>query len=234
MDALLTPSPYRWALLTAIAVSLMFWARLAKRDSRLMLIYIGALAGAFIGAKLLYLAAEGWMYANSPHRWEIWATGKSVLGALLGGYLGVEVMKKALGYEKATGDWFAIIAPCGIVLGRLGCLAQGCCPGIRCETASWTIRDVQGVERWPAVPAEIIFNLCAIAAAIVLRRRGMLRGQHFHLFLIGYGLFRFLHEFLRDTPRVAGGLTGYQFGAAAVLGLGVVGFVRRVSCSDPM
>src|SRR3954470_8782409 len=111
MDALLTSSPYRWTMLGAIVASLLFWSRLAKRDSRLMLIYLGALGGAFLGAKLVYLAAEGWLYFDSPQRWQIWATGKSVLGALLGGYAGVEAMKKALGYRAPTGDWFAIIAP---------------------------------------------------------------------------------------------------------------------------
>jgi phosphatidylglycerol---prolipoprotein diacylglyceryl transferase len=214
-------------MLGAILVSLLFWARLAKRDSRLMLIYLGALGGAFVGAKLLYLAAEGWMYADSPQRWQIWATGKSVLGALLGGYVGVEMAKQALEYRKATGDWFAIVAPCGIALGRLGCLAQGCCPGIHCEPAPWTIQDANGMTRWPAVPAEIAFNISAIAIAIVLRRLGKLPGQHFHLFLIGYGSFRFLHEFLRDTPRIAGSFTGYHIGAAVLIALGVAGFVRR-------
>jgi phosphatidylglycerol:prolipoprotein diacylglycerol transferase len=227
MDAFLNPSPYRWTLLGAIIVSLLFWARLARREPQVMLIYLGALGGAFVGAKLLYLAAEGWLYAGSPQRWQIWATGKSVLGALLGGYLGVELAKNALHYKKATGDWFAIIAPCSIALGRLGCLAQGCCPGLRCDPAPWTLRDAQGTTRWPAVPAEIAFNLAAITVALILRRRGKMTGQHFHLFLIGYGLFRFLHEFLRDTPRVAGGLSGYQFGAAAVFSLGVFGFALR-------
>jgi hypothetical protein len=32
---------------------------------------------------------------------------------------------------------------------------------------------------------------------------------------------------VRDTPRVAGALCGYQFGALAVLALGVIGFVKR-------
>ena len=67
------------------------------------------------------------MFWDSPQRWVIWATGKTVLGALLGGYLGVEVAKKCTGYSKATGDWFALIVPVGIAVGRIGCLMQGCC-----------------------------------------------------------------------------------------------------------
>src|SRR5580765_8630113 len=113
---------YGWLMLAGIFVSIFFWSRLAKGDSRLVLIYIAALAGAFLGAKLVYLGAEGWMHWHDEHRWVILATGKSITGALLGGYAAVEIAKRLTGYRSATGDWFAIIAPVGIVLGRVGCL----------------------------------------------------------------------------------------------------------------
>jgi phosphatidylglycerol:prolipoprotein diacylglycerol transferase len=54
-----------------------------------------------------------------------------------------------------------------------------------------------------------------------------MRGQHFHLYLIGYGVFRFAHEFLRATPPIGFGITGYQIAALACLVLGVTGFIRR-------
>ncbi len=218
---------YPILLLAGIAVTLTFWSRLAKRDSSLMLIYGAALVSAFVGAKVAYLLAEGWLFWDAPDRWLIWATGKSVLGALLGGYAGVEIAKKAIGYSAPTGDWFAIVAPVGIALGRVGCLLHGCCTGVVCEPAWWTLRDALGVNRWPAVPVELWFNIAAIAAFAVLRRFGKMRGQHFHIYLIGYGLFRFAHEFLRATPRLSHGITGYQIAALAVAGLGAVGFFRR-------
>jgi phosphatidylglycerol:prolipoprotein diacylglycerol transferase len=62
---------------------------------------------------------------------------------------------------------------------------------------------------------------------LVLRRRRILSGQHFHLYLIAYGLFRFWHEYMRATPRLHGGITGYQIAALSVAGLGILGFVRR-------
>jgi phosphatidylglycerol:prolipoprotein diacylglycerol transferase len=249
-------SPYSWLLLAGITVTLWWWTRLARRDERLLLIYLAALVGAFLGAKLVYLAAEGWMYWNSPDRWRAWATGKTILGAMLGGYASVELAKRALGYRAATGDFFAIVAPVGIILGRVGCLLHGCCLGRECAPHWWALRDAQGVARWPAVPAEIGFNLLALGVFVALHsreaeargptgndlsfddassvsawphRRGFpaLRGQHFHLYLIGYGLFRFGHEFLRATPPVAGSITGYQIAALAVVGLGVLGFIRR-------
>jgi len=220
-------SPYSWLLLVAIAASLFTWTRLARRDPRLVLIYVAALLSAFIGAKLVYVLAEGWLDWPMPDRWLRLATGKSVLGALLGGYAGVELAKHALGHRAATGDLFALVAPLGIGIGRVGCLLHGCCLGERCAPAWWTLRDAQGVARWPAVPLELAFNIAAIVIFLLLRRRGKMRGQHFHLYLIAYGAFRFAHEWMRATPKIAGVLSGYQLAALACVALGVWGFRRR-------
>lgn len=223
----MTASPYGLLMVAGIAISLIFWSRLARRDERLLIIYVAALVSAFLGAKVVYLAAEGWMFWDSPDRWRVWATGKSILGALLGGYSGVELAKKFTGYTQATGDWFALIAPVGIIFGRVGCLLHGCCAGRECAGHWWTQRDACGVERWPAVPVEIGFNVVALGVVLFLRRRGALPGQHFHLYLIGYGLFRFGHEFLRATPRLGSTFTGYQIAALGVVALGLFRFVLR-------
>jgi phosphatidylglycerol:prolipoprotein diacylglycerol transferase len=218
---------YGWLMLAGIFVSILLWTRLARRDSRLMLVYIAALTGAFLGAKIVYLAAEGWLHWHDPNRWRILATGKSITGALLGGYAAVEIAKRLLGYRGVTGDWFAIIAPVGIMLGRIGCLMQGCCLGRVCEASWYTLHDSHGVARWPAVPVEFLFNALMLAVILVLRWRKSLPGQHFHIYLIAYGIFRFFHEMLRDTPQIAGPFSGYQFAALAVAGLGAAGFLIR-------
>jgi phosphatidylglycerol:prolipoprotein diacylglycerol transferase len=62
-----------------------------------------------------------------------------------------------------------------------------------------------------------------------MRWRKILPGQHFHIYLIAYGVFRFFHEFLRETPKVAGPLSGYQMVAAGVVALGTAGFLKRRS-----
>ena len=236
MDSLsvfaLIPSPYGWLLLAGIAASLFTWTRLARRDHRLVLIYVAALLSAFIGAKLVYVLAEGWLDWPLPDRWLRLATGKSVIGALLGGYLGVEIAKRALDYRPATGDLFALVAPLGIGIGRVGCLLHGCCLGQRCEPAWFTLRDAQGVARWPAVPAEIAFNVVALACFLVLRAKGRAQGQHFHLYLMAYGLFRFVHEFWRATPTLILGLSGYQFAALACVVLGAARYVARAAISS--
>lgn len=220
-------SPYGWLMLAGIAVSAFFWMRLARRDDRLLIVYIAALVGAFLGAKLAYLGAEGWRDYGQPDLWLRLATGKSILGALLGGYASVELAKRWVGYRSVTGDWFAMIAPFGIILGRVGCWLHGCCLGSTCEPAWFTVRDTKGVERWPAVPVEILFNTVMLISFFALRRRGRLIGQHFHVYLIAYGVFRFPHEFLRDTPRIAGILSGYQMISVAMVGFGVWAYRER-------
>jgi phosphatidylglycerol:prolipoprotein diacylglycerol transferase len=114
-----------------------------------------------------------------------------------------------------------------VIIGRIGCLVHGCCVGKVCNPAWYTIRDIEGNARWPAVPVEMLFNALALAVFAFLRSRRILPGQHFHLYLIGYGLFRFAHEFLRETPDVFGGLSGYQIASLAVVALGIIGFERR-------
>ncbi len=222
------PPYYGWLMLMGIAGSLWWWGRLARRDERLLLIWFAALVSAFIGGKIGYLLAQGWLDYDSADHWQRWLTGKTVLGALLGGYAGVEVAKKALRYPRATGDWFAMIVPAGIALGRVGCWFSGCCLGQVCRNPHWwTLEDSLGHPRWPAVPVEIFFNLGAIGGFAALRHFRLLPGQHFHLYLIAYGLFRFGHELLRDTPRLLGPFSGYAFLALSLAGLGLIRFHQR-------
>jgi phosphatidylglycerol:prolipoprotein diacylglycerol transferase len=218
---------YGWLTLAGIVVSILMWSRLARRDERLVLIYIAALAGAFFGAKIVYLAAEGWLHWHDTNRWLVLATGKSITGALLGGYAAVEAAKRLRGYRKATGDWFAVIAPLGIMLGRVGCILQGCCLGEICPPAWFTMNDASGIARWPAALVELLFNALMLGVALLLRWRKVLPGQHFHIYLMAYGVFRFFHEFLRDTPRIIGPLSGYQVVALGVAILGAIGFLLR-------
>jgi phosphatidylglycerol:prolipoprotein diacylglycerol transferase len=218
---------YGWLMLAGIFVSVIFWSRLARRDERLMLIYIAALAGAFLGAKLVYLGAEGWLHWHDENRWVILATGKSITGALLGGYVAVELTKKFLKYPGTTGDWFAVIAPISIMLGRVGCMLHGCCLGNVCAENWFTINDVHGIPRWPASQMEFVFNALMLVVILLLRWRKIAPGNLFHIYLMAYGSFRFLHEFLRDTPHILGPISGYQIASLALVGLGAVGFVRR-------
>jgi phosphatidylglycerol:prolipoprotein diacylglycerol transferase len=158
LDFAMTVSPYTWLLLAGVVISFLFWKKRARQDRRLVFIYGAALVGAFFGAKVIYLLAEGWLHFGAPDMWLQLAAGKSILGALLGGYVFVEMAKRHVGYQSATGDDFALIAPVSIGLGRVGCLLHGCCLGAVCSPGWYTLKDANGATRWPAVPVELTFN----------------------------------------------------------------------------
>lgn len=210
-----------------IAVSAVMWSRMARRDARLPLIYLFALAGALVGAKLIYFLAEGWLELGHPDVVRRLLAGKTILGGLLLGYGSVELAKHFLKYRQPTGDWFALMVPVSLMFGRLGCWWQGCCPGSVLPPASYTMTDRTGVSRWPAVPMEFGFNAVALVVLTFLWRQRRFPGQLFHLYLMGYGAFRFFHEFLRDTPRLVVGLSGYHWAALAVFGLGALRYRQR-------
>lgn len=216
---------YLLLVILALFGTLAWWGKRFRRNPRLLQVFAGAVVGAFLGAKLGYLFAEGWLAWGTPAFWSGLVAGKTILGALLGGYGGVEATKWMVGYDEVTGDRFAAVVPVGIIIGRLGCLAHGCCRGV--VVGAGEAAPGAGLNRWPAPLVEIGFNLLAITVFWVLRRRHLFPGQHFHLYLIGYGIFRFGHEFLRETPRVAGAFSGYQFLALGVGLLGIVGWIRR-------
>jgi phosphatidylglycerol:prolipoprotein diacylglycerol transferase len=223
----MTIPAYTWLLFAGVVISFLFWKKRARQDKCLLFIYGAALVGAFAGAKLVYVLSEGWLHFGAADMWLQLMTGKSILGALVGGYLFVELTKRFVGYQRTTGDDFALIAPISIGLGRVGCLLHGCCLGIVCRPEWYALRDAQGTPRWPAVTVELAFNLCAFVIFLFLRHRKILAGQHFHLYLIGYGLFRFVHEFARATPKIAGPFSGYHFAALGLILFGAICFVHR-------
>jgi len=222
-----TPAPYRYTMLAGILISAVFWFIRSKRDPAMLPVYIGALGGAFLGAKLVYLFAEGWRDWPMEDRWIRLATGKSILGGLLGGYGGVELMKWLVEYKKSTGDAFALITPVGIAMGRVGCWMQGCCLGKPTTLKLMAARDQLGVMRWPSAQVELVFQLVMMALMLVLKTSSRFRDRLIFLYFIAYGLFRFIHEWMRDTPTLAWGLSGYQFVSLILAVLGFIMFQLR-------
>lgn len=223
-----TGGAYAMLLVTGIIVSAVYWFRRSKNDPALLVVYIGALGGAFLGAKLAYLFAEIWFDWDRPDFWARVVTGKSVLGGLLGGYAGVEIMKKLVGHDKSTGDAFAVILPVGLMLGRVGCWLHGCCLGREVDAHfAMGLKDGDGIARWPAVQVEMAFLVVMLVLMLVWKARAHLCDRLFFIFLAAYGAFRFLHEWPRDTPKWGGVISGYQIIALAMAVLGVAMLIRR-------
>lgn len=208
-----------------MALGLWLWSRATRRDPDMIWIALGGLVGALIGAKVGFWLCEAPLGWGRPDWWIRMLTGKTILGALLGGWIGVEWSKRWMDYRRPTGDQFARVIPVGILLGRFGCLMHGCCQGRPLKELGWSLGPLQ---QWPAVGVEMLFQLFALAAFWLLRNQPRLAGQHFHLYLIAYGTFRLIHETLRATPRYPGTpITPYMLLAGVCVVAGVTGFVRR-------
>jgi prolipoprotein diacylglyceryltransferase len=184
-------------------------------------IAIGGLIGATLAAKIPFMLgadpAGGVLAA--------WLSdGKTVLWALVGGYVGVEVAKWALHVSTSTGDTFVIPVALAIAIGRIGCFLYGCCYGIE-TNQSWGIRFAGAVDggtvlRHPTQLYEIVFHVsfALIAWTAISSQRGhaMLKGNWMPIYMIGYAVFRFVSEYWRPETRLAAGLTFYQWSAVTI------------------
>jgi phosphatidylglycerol:prolipoprotein diacylglycerol transferase len=185
-------------------------------------ILAGAIFGAFLGSKLLHIAEHlpALVAANDP---ALWAAGKSLVGGLLGGTLGVEVMKRYVGWTRSTGDVWVPALAAGIVIGRVGCQLSGMwdltfgSP----TTLPWAWDYGDGVGRHPAAAYEIVG---VSMLAVVLMRWAAPPGARFAAFLLGYCALRFALEFVKPPfggqaegslpVALYGGLTAIQWAAA--------------------
>jgi len=219
-------------LMLGLIVSITVWSKRPRQSIEQLPVLLGALIGGFVGAKLSFLLAEWPLWFSSPGLvWQL-LYGKSILGGLLGGWVGVEFAKWQTGQTQRFGDEFARIIPLGIGLGRLSCLAHGCCQGRLTAELPWAAfahtLETWGWTRWPAAVAELLFQVGFLAVSYALKDQPRLRGQHFHLYLISYGLFRGWHETWRDTPRYFGdSFAPYQWLALACALAGAWGFWQR-------
>ena len=220
-------------------------------DARLAVI-VAAILGAAAGSKLLHhLAAPAEFAAQlDEHGWGGIAPylmgGKTIVGALLGGWGAVEWVKRRAGIRRRTGDLFALPLTLGIAIGRLGCAFAGPLD----DTLGVHTDSVLGVDfgdgaRWPTPLLEILF-LVGLAVLLVRRERALVAGRPwrlfaregdgFRLFLLAYLGWRLAVDFLKPYE-VVGGLRIIQWAClvgAIVLLRDLLGAGRRAkSYADP-
>ena len=125
--------------------------------------------------------------------------GMSFFGAHFAGPLGIifacAILKTTK--EEMT-DMLDISAPalcaCLVAL-KIHCRIIGCCQGIALET------DTNGaiLRRFPSQTAEALFALLLMILLIIIIRRGKHRGTVFLLYMIFYGLGRYILNLFRET-----------------------------------
>ena len=172
----------------------------------------GALTGAMLGAKLgllLYVPFDAWRDSIRQLLLSEWG-GRTILGALFGGFVGVELTKKALGITLATGDPYAIGLPLGQALGRVGCFVGGCCFGSPLDEHS-ALRSLSLVTH-PAQLYEAALDFTVAAVLFTIRKWPRPGGLLFRYYLLSYAAIRFVTDFFRgDEKQVLGPLSYAQW-----------------------
>lgn len=174
---------------------------------------VGAIVGAALGAKLAFwiddpLAA----FANFPD-WRHLLEGKTIVGALLGGLMGVELAKRLARINESSGDAFVRPLAIGMMIGRVGCFLAGLPDHTygNPTTLPWSVDFGDGIPRHPTQLYEIIFLVLWLWLLEILASRLQRTGDRFRMFMAGYLLFRLLVDAIKPVPYAyAFGLSGIQ------------------------
>jgi len=142
-----------------------------------------------------------------------------------------------------TADVIAPAIAIGHSIGRLGCFSAGCCYGIPTDmpwgivftnTYSGTLVGVPlNIPLHPTQLYSSLGNLVIFGLLLWLYRRKRFDGQVFWVYVMTYGVFRFIVEFWRGDPRgtiFGGALSSSQFVAIVMVTL-ALGMLARLRAS---
>lgn len=213
-----------------VATGVFAWEarRRGATDERIAWIVLGALTGGAIFMRLGTWAQHLDLRQNASLV-EQWAYGnRSVLGGLVGAWLGVHVAKRLTGYRARTGDLFAPAVAAGMAVGRLGCYLTEL-PGTPTDlpwavhlgplaAARFGVTPSTGLH--PSFAYEIAFHAAAFAVLwFWARHQPLPPGETFVWYVAAYGVFRFLVEFVRGNEVAWMGLTRPQLFLACTVPL---------------
>jgi len=197
-----------------------------EADDLLFYLILGLLIGARLGYAIFYNLDS---YFSAP--WEIfaiWHGGMSFHGGLLGMLAAGLIFADRRNVQfLELADITALAAPIGLMLGRIGNFINGELFG-RVSALPWAIVFPMAgdLPRHPSQLYEAILEGPVLFSLLWwLRVRTKKHGQILATFLVAYGAFRFLIEFLREPDPQLGfvlpGLTMGQVLCIAMLGAGI-------------
>ena len=185
-------------------------------------ISVGAVLGGTFAAKIPFFVADPGAFLSGAAWFE---SGRTLTLGLVGGYFGVEAAKLAMGIRVKTGDGLVVGVAAAVAIGRLGCFVGGCCYGIPTHVP-WGIDFGDGVHRHPTQLYEALFHLSMVIFFTWAGTRGLWKWQRVKIYIILYFLYRFATETIRPEPRIALGLTFYQWTAVAFIPVFVALYLR--------
>ncbi|KEO82296.1 prolipoprotein diacylglyceryl transferase [Tumebacillus flagellatus] len=184
------------------------------------LLLLGMILGAALGSKALYWFQDPkltWAHITDlPYLMQ----GKTIVGGFLGGLIGVEIVKKCVGWTSRTGDDYTIPMIVGLAIGRIGCFLTGLADETCGNPTTWItgIDFGDGIPRHPTQLYEIAFLALLAGVLIFLKKRASLpNGGIFQLFMFCYLLFRLGVEFIKPVPHIYWIFSNIQI--ACILGL---------------
>jgi phosphatidylglycerol:prolipoprotein diacylglycerol transferase len=209
----------------AYAIAFRLYLLLRKRqgdaldDANRWWMIASAAMGAVVGSKALYWLEDPALTLALWREPAYLMGGKTIVGALIGGWLAVEIAKRLLGITRRTGDLFAVPLCVGIAIGRVGCFLTG----VEDHTAGvgtalpWGVNFGDGVARHPAQLYEVIF--AGLLAVFLSRRmkRPFVEGDVFKRFMVAYFGFRLACDFLKPEVRVFLGMSSIQWACVGIL-----------------
>ena len=133
-----------------------------------------------MGAKLLFLLEDPRLTLSNLHDPDYLINGgKTIVGALAGGLIAVELIKRYIGLRTSTGDLYALPLALGIAIGRIGCFLTGL-PDNTYGTASslsWAINFGDGIPRHPTQLYETAFLLLLIPFLYLMLKRTVILSE---------------------------------------------------------
>jgi phosphatidylglycerol:prolipoprotein diacylglycerol transferase len=238
MQSLSGPFPHFALELFAYFVGAQIYWRMARAQAarqkwqERFFLLAGAVGGAALGSKGLHVL-EHLPALMQTDDLKLWVSGKSVVGGFIGGTLGVEMAKRAIGWSGSTGDAWVPALAVGLLIGRVGCQLSGTWDhtyGVP-TALPWAWDYGDGISRHPTALYEIILVALLLPSVWILPALRLHPGARFAAFLVGYCTIRFGLEFLKPPFGVSAtgtlpvalyqGLTAIQWACVA----GVVGYL---------
>jgi phosphatidylglycerol:prolipoprotein diacylglycerol transferase len=193
-----------WGSGLALSVGLYRW-RLKGLTEQLA----GRVGGGYFAALVAGAIPGAWVAGSlNTLRGAHPALSHSVVGALVGAIVGVEVYKAIRGLRGSTGGVFVGPFAFGVVIGRWGCLFAGLPDGTYGTPTSlpWAVDLGDGIGRHPVQVYESLGMAVFLAAyfAGLARRRPWTMRRGFYALCMAYGAQRFAWEFLKPYPAILG------------------------------
>lgn len=232
---------YSAALLIAFIASIALAVKLAKRrgptnpdfiqDMALMGIVWG-----LVGGRVGWILWDWGYYSAHPREMlNLRAGGLTILGGIVLPIVALIVYFKRKGVEpRNVLDTFAAPLLLGMAIGRLGCVAHGCCYGNVCDPHfPLALTYPQGVieaglpagPRYPSQLFETFSDLALMGIVIWMLPRIKFAGQAIFLMLTGYGVIRFFNEMTRGDIKYIGPITIAQWVAVGMFVVGILGLL---------